>query len=267
MYFSSKSKNKLNIKMEEKKLKKVRDILLEHRKKIEKKYNFPGLKKYKVDVKGANLFFLGAIMDYQMPADIVWDNARELLNKLGSKNLWHRIVEMSEEEFIKLRKNDGGCFHRFWKSKNKSKRNSSVAIRIRRIAENVVKNFKGDVRNIWKDKDADEVYRILKEKVQVNITRSDAIIHMIVLALVENKIIKGSANVKPDIHVKRVLGRLFIGKELRRDEDALEIANKILPDNTYKIDLPLFDIGKNICTKPKCQECPLINLCKYYNSS
>jgi len=173
---------------------------------------------------------------------------------------------MSEERWRRLRKEDGGYFHRFWDAEG----NLSVAAKQKRIAKNIVRQFGGDVRTIWRDRTTDEVYEVLRNDVQVNLGTSDATIRMIVLALEEYGLIEGSTSVKPDSNVKRVLGRVFDGEPIRRDDDAVDLARRIYPQKPGKIDLPLFDIGKTHCrkSKPLCDSgCPLNAVCRYYKGS
>jgi endonuclease-3 len=206
-------------------------------------------------------FFLGAVMDYQMDADVVWQNAEELVKMLGADNLWKKIATMTEDNWLNLRKRDGGYYHRLWGAPDQR----SIAKRIRRIATNVVNKFNGDVRNVWRGRTADEVYEVLRNDVRVNLSRSDATINMIVLGLQGAGVIKGSSNVKADMHVKRVLGRAIRGRAIDRDVDAIQLAQRICPENPGDIDLALFDIGKEYCkpTQPRCSECPLGSICKY----
>lgn len=185
-----------------------------------------------------------------------------MVEKLGSENIWQKISVIPEEKWLKFRKDNNEYFHRFWEAKGER----SIARRIRRIAKNILEKFDGDVRNVWNGRTSDELYEILKKDIQVNKSNSDATIRMIVLALAENNIIKGVYSVKPDTHVKTVLGRVFYGKIIQKDKDAIELASKISPENPGKIDLSLFDLGKDVCKKsePNCVNCALNKLCKFY---
>jgi len=240
---------------------KIQQILCRHKKEIEDKYEFPGVKDANSNLRSANTFFLGAVMDYQMDANMVWENAEELVNMLGADSLWKTIANMPEDSWLNMRKNDGGYYHRFWRASGQR----GIAKRIHRIATNIVHKFNSDVRNVWKGRTADEVYEVLKNDVKVNLSRSDATINMIVLGLVGAGVVKGSSNVKADMHVKKVLGRAILGGEIDRDVDAIKLAQHIYPENPGDIDLPLFDIGKRFCkpTQPLCLECPLTSICKY----
>jgi hypothetical protein len=241
----------------EKNLPRLRELLLQHRNLVESEYYFPGLEKSNPSAGDANAFLLGAVMDYQMDADLVWDNAEELANMLGSENLWRKIADMSEEQLLGLRKADGTHFHRYWEAEG----NRSIAKRMRRIATNMVNRFHGDSRNIWNGRTADEVYNILKHEVRVNLSNSDATMDMIVMALLKYGHIKGTGDVKTDMHVKRVLSRIT-NVELDSREVKL-LARRIYPDSPWELDIALYDIGKKYCRPqwPYCDDCPMISEC------
>ena len=68
----------------------------------------------------------------------------------------------------------------------------------------------------------------------------------------------GPWDVKPDLNLNRILGRLTTGETLAPDV-TLELARKIAPTDPWKIDRPLFDIGSSLCweSDPACRFCPL----------
>ncbi|MCL0079572.1 hypothetical protein M1O18_01500 [Dehalococcoidia bacterium] len=235
----------------------IRDLLLQHGNVIRERYEFPGLDQKPLSMSNANEFFLGAIIDYQIPANVAWQNARELALMLGPENLWQKIIDMPQEKWLSLRKGNGGYFHRWWEAEGER----SIARKIRRVAKNIVHKFSDDVRNIWKDKTSNEVYESLKNDVKVNLTNSDGTINMIVGGLISYRHIEGPGDVKADRHVQRVLGRIF-NEELNA-ESASQLARDIHPDNPWELDLPLYDIGKQNCRPrwPSCNECPLDSEC------
>ena len=239
-------------------MEKLRNLLIHHADSIKGEYEFPWLDERPLSMENSNKFFLGAIMDYQEPADRVWSNAAELAQLLGTGNLWQAMVSMPEGKWLSLRKADGGHFHRFWQANGER----SIARRLRRIAKNVMQKFSGDVRNIWKDKTAKEVYEALRYDVRVNLSDSDASINMIIGALISYKHIVGIGDVKADMHVQKVLGRIF--DETLGSESATELARKIHPDNPWELDLALYDIGKNYCGSnwSYCEDCPVSSECR-----
>lgn len=235
----------------------LRELLLHHAEKVKDRYEFPWLSQRPLSLSNANKFFLGAVMDYRIGANTAWENADELARMLGPENLWREIARMPEERWLRYRKEDGGLFHRLWQGRD----NRSVARRTRRIAKNVVHRFNGDVRNIWRGRAADELPDVLKYDVEVNLGDSTATIDMIVLALRKYNHIEGTADVKADRHVIRVLGSLF-DRDLNPGA-AKYLARQIHPGKPWELDLPLFDIGREYCrpSYPKCEDCPLVEAC------
>lgn len=70
-----------------------------------------------------------------------------------------------------------------------------------------------------------------------------------------------------DTHIYRVSGRLGIreaGLTLEQTHDFLE--SSIAPGDYYAAHLNLIRLGREIChaRRPSCEQCPLNNLCQYY---
>lgn len=201
------------------------------------------------DRKRANKFLLGAILDYQMQAALVWENARRFAeDDLGDpENLWETILAIpaweSEVVFRRYR------LHRFFAAHR----------RVQRIGETIVRNYCGDAREIWKDRRPAEVRKRLETmRVGPQISR------MVVGALFDTKQISGVGELKADLHVRRVLGRVFVGGKVSVAE-AHRIANRMKPGASWMLDAPLYLLGKSKCrpTNPDCVRCPLREECAY----
>lgn len=70
-----------------------------------------------------------------------------------------------------------------------------------------------------------------------------------------------------DTHIYRVSGRLGIRPEKMNPEKAHEYLAALLPEETYyPAHLNLIRLGREICQarNPRCQECPLNDICSYY---
>jgi hypothetical protein len=76
--------------------------------------------------------------------------------------------------------------------------------------------------------------------------------------------LKGRADVKADIHVMRVLGRVFTGQPTTEDQ-AIAATRRMHPKDPWFLDGPLWQAGLNICkvTDPLCEECYLHSDCAY----
>jgi endonuclease III len=195
---------------------------------------------------------LGCILDYQMPAEIAWENARRVAEDIfGNPNdLWHQISgvplskwNMKWEEY-KL--------HRYPKAHE----------RVWRIGRYIVAHYGGDARNIWKGQPPDVVLdRLNQMKVGEQISR------MIVGALCDTDQIQGSGDVKVDTHLRRVLGRVLRGSPFTPSEApiVLEKTRVMWPENPWLLDEPLYSLGKEFCyaSNPDCGYCYLQKECTF----
>jgi len=72
-----------------------------------------------------------------------------------------------------------------------------------------------------------------------------------------------------DTHVYRVTGRLGLRPEkMNADQAHQHLASLFLPETYGPAHLNLIKLGREICLarKPKCEICPLTDLCDYYQS-
>ncbi len=80
-----------------------------------------------------------------------------------------------------------------------------------------------------------------------------------------------TADVKVDIHVRRVLGRILEGKEYENSDEStvLEKTRGMYPQCPWRLDQPLFTLGKKLCksSNPRCSECYMRKYCRYYRAN
>ena len=208
-----------------------------------------------VDKIRANKFMLGAILDYQVQAKVASENARRLSEDvLGEpKHLWIAITGIEEGYWDS---NDAFYHYRLHRFPAAHKR-------VWHIGKEIVDRYSGDARQIWRGQTPPTVLkRLLQMRVGPEISR------MIVGALIDTKQMEGQGDLKADRHVRRVLGRIFSGEQTSAKE-AHEIANRMVPNNSWELDAPLYWIGKKNCKKnsPLCNECDLIKVCTYAQRS
>jgi endonuclease-3 len=73
-----------------------------------------------------------------------------------------------------------------------------------------------------------------------------------------------------DTHIYRVTGRLGLRPlKMNADKAHKHLAEQLPPDTYYKAHLNFIRLGREICTarKPKCDQCPLRELCDYYQEN
>ena len=204
------------------------------------------LKGERSDKKSANKFMLGAILDYQIRADVAWENARRLAeNEFGDPvSLWEIITSIPKSTWNSRFKRYS--LHRFPKAHE----------RVWRIGREIVQRYGGDARRIWDSQPAAEILeRLIRMRVGPQISR------MIVGALYDTGQIKDLGDLKADLHVRRVLGRVFTGRQVSARE-AHRLARMVVRGPTWPLDQPLYSLGKTICKRqPICERCYLNRLC------
>lgn len=207
--------------------------------------NWPWLNQMPLSMKNANKFILGAIIDYQIGANKAWSNAKTLAETTfrDPPHLWNYIVQhyttqaQWDQQWVHFN------IHRF----------PVAHSRVWRIASDIVRLYGGDSRKIWQGANANSCLDAL-EKLRCG----PAISRMIVGALIDCNHLKGNSVVKPDRHVKRVLGRIFNEPNINSNR-AIQLANHINPGNSWAIDAALYKIGKIYCrpTNPNYTQCPI----------
>ena len=204
------------------------------------------------DKKSANRFFLGAILDYRIPAETAWANASWLVDYLGNPNdLWGAISDIPLETWSAQWSDPAYRLHRYPKGHE----------RVWTIGQRISKEYGGDARRIWRGLEPAKVLTRLEAlKVGAQIAR------MIVGALRDTGQITGTGDVKADIHVRRVLGRVLTGDAPLTPEDATEVTRAMYPDDPWRLDAPLYWLGRRVCRaiSPDHINCYLNRECLYY---
>ena len=198
------------------------------------------------DKKSANKFMLGAILDYQVRADQAWKNAKRLAEtEFGDPiDLWEKITAMPSLTWK-------GQFTRYGLH-----RYPAGHERVWRIGSYIVQHYGGDARRIWDDQPASVVLdRLIRMRVGPQISR------MIVGALNDTGQIEDLGDLKADLHVRRVLGRVFTGSKVSPRE-AHRLARMVVGGPTWTLDSRLYFLGKDYCgAKPNCEHCNLKLVC------
>ena len=209
-----------------------------------------------LSAKEANKFLLGSILDYQMQAEVVWENARRLTEDiLGDPDeLWHVITANTLAEWNA--KKSEYSLHRFPKAHE----------RVYTIGTRVLHQYGGDARNIWNNQSIEAVlYRLGDLRVGKQLSR------MVVGALVDAGQLHGKADVKVDTHVCRVLGRILRGDAFgSHEKDAvIDLTRAMNPENPWLLDRPLYRLGKALCSAeaPRCGECYMSASCVFARSA
>lgn len=200
-----------------------------------------------LDMRRANKFMLGSLLDFQIKAERAWENARRLAEDLlgDPDGLWHSIASVPSQEWDDRR--PAYRLHRFhW-----------VHSQVHKTAVQMVGAYSGDARRVWCGQPPSTVQVRLKA-----LGLGDQRSRMAVGALIDTSQIEGTGDVKADIHVKRVLGRILEGSSMS-EAQATHAARSLSPQNPWLVDRPAYLIGKEFCAPvdPRCAECPAAARC------
>ena len=204
----------------------------------------------------ANRFLLCCLIDYQSKADDAWKRGYRYFEGLDTEQkceLWTAIANTSKVDWTSEENYRKCGLHWMHPAHN----------RLWQIAINICAFFEGDARRIWQNGTLFDVLCRL-----YYIGAGEQISRMIVGALRDCGQISGESgiksDVKGDVHVCRVLGRVFDGKEIRTAV-AVAMARKMNPADPWQLDSSLWRLGQTNCypKSPKCTGCYLKSDCKY----
>jgi hypothetical protein len=202
----------------------------------------------------ANKFLICCLLDWQWDTNVAWRKGEHLVEKLGGpENVWAQISRSSKQEWDSNYE-EYGKPHRFRRGYG----------RLWGIANGICARYDADARKIWSGKSPFEALIHLWA-----LEAGDQISRMIVGALRDCGQITGdTSDVKADLHLRRVLGRVLDGEEISAADAArvTELTRQLNPTDPWQLDWPLWKIGKQYCrpTNPDCSNCYLKPHCAYY---
>jgi endonuclease III len=201
-------------------------------------------------MKFANKFLLCSLLDYQIPSTKAWENGYRLIEQIlgDPEDIWEAITSMSESEWASRRGEYN--LHRFPAAHN----------RLWKIGQRIRESYQGDARRIWSHRDSQSVLQLLWD-----LGAGNQISRMVVGALRDcGEISAGASDVKGDVYVRRVLGRVLTG-DIADAESAVKSARELYPADPWQLDAQLWQIGNTYCKarRPKCGDCYLAVHCSY----
>jgi hypothetical protein len=208
------------------------------------------------DKKIANSFLLCCLIDYQNRSDgefSPWSRGRryfEGLKEEHQQEFWRMIAGYSKKEWEDQFSRCG--LH--WRHAPHN--------RLWQIASDICFFYDGDARRIWEGGALfDALCRLYYLGAGEQISR------MIVGALKDSGYFPEKSDVKADVHVCRVLGRIF-GTEVGARE-AINLTRETHPKDPWRLDWPLWNIGRSKChpDSPQCATCELKGVCNYAESN
>ena len=212
-----------------------------------------------VNKKRANKYIFLCILDYQTKSDVLVEKVKRFIEEfLGDpEELWKEIFKKYPTiEVWNAKKKEFNLHHL-----------SQAHERIWKIGKSILEYYDGDVRKAWINKSSKEVFECFKNKLKIG----EQLSRMVVGGLNDSEQISGKGDLKADIHVRKVLGRIFYDnykKETLSEDEATELARQIYPENPWDLDKPLYLTGSYSCKakEPFCDNCDMTFFCDYFIS-
>ena len=204
-----------------------------------------------------HLYVLCCLMDKQIDANRAWRIPYTVCEAFGTFDI-NELNDVSVDKYRSLfieRK-----LHRF---------NDSMASVFKSALNRIIIQYEGKASNIWEGNpsSATVVARFLEfEGCGVKIaTMATNLLHRALSVQYSDYY---SVDISPDVHIMRVMNRLGILPDDKKDDRTLAIylAREINPLYPGVLDGFFWSIGKNYCrpSNPSCDECPLNIVCTRY---
>ncbi len=201
-------------------------------------------------------FSLGISIDRGMKADIIWTIPYWIKQDLGHLDV-HRMAKMTEDDIR-------GMFKRLPKQPRYMR---DVPRTILELCALVVNDYGGDASLIWRDADGEPLGAAEVKATFMSIYGvGDGIANMGLILLERCWGIRfpdwSIMDVKPDVHVQRVLFRLGVAASMG-DKVAVVAAQSLNPSYPGALDAPLWVIGREWCrpSSPDCGACCMVTVC------
>ena len=198
-------------------------------------------------------FVLGCVMDKQIAAPRAWSIPYKISKEFGTFDI-DFLASVPKDKYKKIF--NEGKYHRF---------NDQCAGFFYDAIHKIKKDYDGDASKIWSDNPtSNEVVKRFREFKGVGPSISTMAANILAREFKIPMSDYSSIDVSPDIHITRVMGRVFFGGEVSQEE-ILNKAREINPEFPGIIDLACRFIGIDYCrpNDPKCYQCPLLKECKY----
>ncbi len=196
-------------------------------------------------------FLMAGCLDRGMPAEIIWGLPYCLKRVLGHLDPC-RLAAMTEGEI----RSD------LYQLDKKPRYINAAPRTVSQVSQMVCKEFGGKAEALWHNTSARKVQDRLRQIYGVG----PGIASMIVILLERLRWAHFEdlydVNVKPDVHVQRVMYRLGLVDRMSEAE-AICAARALSPHYPGELDTPLWWIGKHWCfdTNSECGKCPMDDLC------
>ena len=196
-------------------------------------------------------FILAVSLDRGTKAEIIWTIPYWMREELGHLDPM-RLAQMTPEQISET----------LSRIPRKPRYVNDAPQTILEVARLVSGRFGGDAEMLWRGRTAHEVKRELRQIHGIG----EGIAAMGVILLQNCRGVhfpdSSTMDVKPDVHVRRVLYRLGIAKS-RDEAEAVAAAGRLNPEFPGAVDPSLWRIGRRWCKEsaPLCPDCIMNDLC------
>lgn len=201
-------------------------------------------------------FVIGCIADKQVDADIAWLTPYNVSTQVNDFDI-RSLAELSLDDFRRILAN-ATPKHRYHKS---------VAEEIFLGIHMIIKKYDGDASRIWKNRPSclTVVNRFLEFKgvgPKISSMATNILAREFKIPFSDYSYI--DIDISADRHIKRIFYRLGLCHRTSTPDDIVKIARKLHPEFPGLIDLPIWEIGRELCreTNPLCTQCYLKQFCK-----
>ncbi len=207
--------------------------------------------------KYPHAFVLACLMDKRIKAERAWMIPYKVYKELGSFDIDY------------LYKKPLSRYKRIFNAGNYHIHNNEAAKYFYKAIHLIKDKYDGDASKIWKDNpsSATVVYRFIEfEGIGIKIATMAANILARQFKIPMSDYC--SIDVSPDVHVRRVMKRLYNLPDNATTEQIIYKAREINPTFPGLIDYTCWRIGRELChpKKIECDKCPINKECCYYKN-
>ena len=234
----------------------LRSRLLALRDQIHKEEFYQGCNRRAIELveKDPFAFLIACCLDRGSPSELIWSIPlwlKELLGDLDPYKIANMDVEELQEVIEHLPKKP------YYKN--------AAQETIKCLAHLIVHDFDGDPQALWRECSSREIVKNLGRVFGVGPGIANLTVHQIKRVFAEDcpHLDPEELDIKADVHTRRVLYRLGVA-EGQTDSQAIRAARDLYPGRPGALDPVLWYIGRNWCrnTNPKCEQCPVGDLCR-----
>lgn len=199
-----------------------------------------------------NAFIIGLIADQSVKVEIAWSLPYKLYKRLHTFE-FDEIIKKYTIKDIEGAIKQKPALHRY---------PTRMSLYIYEAVKDIVQKYNGDASNIWMNRSAAEIVKILEEFKGISHKKASLGTMLLIRDLGVDVRDKQNIDIAYDVHIRRTFLRIGLVDNDIQDE-IIESARKIYSEYPGKLTTAFWTIGRDYCrpTDPACLLCPLCKLC------